>query len=353
MYISKNKIMAVAAAAASFAFGLPIAAHAQSSAVAAVATYKGADRAQRILEGAKKEGKVVVYTSLENADATKLKAAFEKKYGIKLELWRSSSDSILSRVLTETRGNHFNVDVVETNGMELEALQQEKMLQAFQSPYLPDLIPESVRPNSQWIATRMHLYCVGYNTNVVKKENLPKTFKDLLNPYWKGKIGIEASNYAWFAAVLEELGERDGTQLFKNIVATNGISIRRGHNLLVNLVASGEVPLALTVNKQAVFKLKKNGAPIDGFFLQFGVGMMNGLALHANAPHPNAAALFADFMLSDGQAVLHELGREATAKRYQTTADGRIKMINAAGVLNQSDKWQKLYQDIIVTPTNQ
>jgi iron(III) transport system substrate-binding protein len=215
---------------------------AQSAAVQAVATYKGADRDQKILEAAKKEGVVSMYTSLENADATKIKAVFEKKYGIKLELWRAGSDTILNRVMTETRANHYSVDVIETNGMELEALQQEKMLQAFQSPYMAGMIPEAA--HGDWIATRMHVYCVGYNTNAVKKESLPKTFKDLLNPMWKGKIGIEATNYQWFATVVKTMGEQEALDLFRNIVKTNGISVRKGHNLLANMVASGEVPMA-------------------------------------------------------------------------------------------------------------
>ncbi|HEY4316018.1 MAG TPA: extracellular solute-binding protein [Herbaspirillum sp.] len=334
---------------AALAFAAP-AAMAQSAAVQAVATYKGADRDQKILAAAKKEGVVSLYTSLENADATKLKAVFEKKYGIKLELWRAGSDTILNRVMTETRANHYGVDVLETNGMELEALQQEKMLQQFQSPYLAGMIPEAVR--GDWIATRMHLYCVGYNTGAIKKEDLPKTYKDLLNPMWKGKIGIEATNYPWFATVVQALGEKEGLQLFKDIVKTNGISVRKGHNLLANMVASGEVPMALTVNKQAMGKLQKTGAPVGCFFLEFGVGMMNGMALHRNAPHPNAAALFMDFMLTDGQTVLHDLGREAAAKKYQSKDDGRIVMIDSAGLLNQSGKWEKLYQDVIVAPKN-
>jgi len=337
-------------AAATVLGQLAPAAVAQSSSVADVAAYTGADREQRLIEGAKKEGQVALYTSLENSDAKKLAAAFEKKYGVKVVLWRSGSDAILNRVLSETRGSRFVVDVVETNGLELEALQREKMLQAFRSPYVSDLIADAIQPHGQWIATRMHIYCIGYNSDLVKKEDLPKTFKDFLNPIWKGKIGIEATNYPWFAAVMEELGEREGIRLFQDIVKTNGISIRKGHNLLVNLVASGEVPIALTINKQAVGKLKKNGAPIDGFFLQFGVGMMNGAGLHRNAPHPNAAALFIDFMLTDGQAVLHDLGREATGRKYQSAHNARIKMISAGSVLDQSAKWEKLYQDTIVMP---
>ena len=336
-------------AASAMVFAAPTAL-AQTDAMAAIANLKGPEREARLLAGAKKEGQLALYTSLENSDAMKLTAAFEKRYGVKVVLWRSSSDAILSRVLTETRGNRFVADVIETNGLELEALQREKMLQPFRSPYTRELIADAVQPHGQWIATRMHVYWVAYNTQLIKKEDLPKSYSDLLDPAWKGKIGVEATNYPWFAAVIEELGEREGLQLFRNIVKTNGISTRKGHNLLANLVASGEVPLALTTNQQAIVKMKKGGAPVDGFFPQFGVAMLNGVAIQRNAPHPHAAALFADFMLSDGQDVLHELDRQATARRHQSTSGTRLRMINASAVLDQSAKWEKLYQDIVIAP---
>src|SRR3954452_22735021 len=106
--------------------------------------YKGADRDARLLERAKQEGTVVLYTSLAPTESKPLAEAFEKKYGVKVELWRALSDKVLQRVVTEAQGNRHSVDVVETNGPEMEAIAQEKLLAAIHSPFLADLPAGSV-----------------------------------------------------------------------------------------------------------------------------------------------------------------------------------------------------------------
>jgi hypothetical protein len=125
------------------------------------------------------------------------------------------------------------------------------------------LIPQAITPHREWIATRLNIFTQAYNTNLVKKEELPKTYHDLLDPKWKGKLGIEAEDLDWFAVVIRQLGEEKGLKLFRDIVASNGLSVRKGHTLLTNLVASGEVPFALTVYGYKAEQLKNKGAPID------------------------------------------------------------------------------------------
>src|SRR5467141_97178 len=99
-----------------------------------MASYKGADRSQRLMEGAKKEGTLSMYTSAQSDDMGALVAAFEKKYGIKVSMWRTSSEKVLQRAVTEARANRFAVDVLETNGPELESMHREKVLQKVASP---------------------------------------------------------------------------------------------------------------------------------------------------------------------------------------------------------------------------
>ena len=214
---------------------------------ASIATYTGADRMQRLIDGAKKEGEITIYTSAPSDDMLALTAAFEKKDGIKAKVWRASSEKVLGRGITEARGNRFDADVYETNGPELEALHREKLLQLVKSPSLVDLVPQAILPHGEWVSTRINIFTAAYNTNLIKKEDLPKTYQDLLNPKWKGKLGIEAEDADWFAGVVADIGEEAGLKLFRDIVATNGLSVRKGHTLLTNLVASGEVPIALTI----------------------------------------------------------------------------------------------------------
>src|SRR4030095_4727313 len=173
--------------------------------------------------------------------------AFEKKYGVKASIWRAGSEAVLNRALQEARAGRHTVDVVETNGPELESLSREQILQMVKSPHHKALISPAIRPHGEWVGTRLNVFVQAYNTRLVKKEELPKTWEDLLNPKWKGKLGIEQEDSDWLAGVFSDIGEAKGRKVFKEITAANRISVRKGHTLLTQLVVSGEVPLALTV----------------------------------------------------------------------------------------------------------
>src|SRR5258708_9040435 len=101
--------------------------------------YRGADRDARLVERAKSEGSVVLYTSLAPTESKPLAEAFEKKYAIKVELWRARSDKVVQRALTAAQAHRNSVDVVETNGPEMEMIAREKILATFHSPYIADL----------------------------------------------------------------------------------------------------------------------------------------------------------------------------------------------------------------------
>ncbi len=320
----------------------------ETTSISGIALYEGSDRQQRLLEGAKKEGQLTVYTSMPVEDITVLTQAFEKKYGVKIKLWRASSQSVVQKIITETRGGKFDFDVVEANGPKLESLYREKLLQKVKSPYQDDLIPRAIPPHREWIGTRLNIFVFGYNTKLVNKESLPKTYQDLLDPIWKGRLGVEAQEFDWLATVAKELGEEKGLKLFRDIVATNGVSVRKGQTLLTNLVASGEVPLALTVYNYKVEQLKQKGAPIDWFVIPPAIARANGVAVSKKAPHLHAAILFYDFMINDAQHLLLKTGTVPASKKINTPLNKLpIKFIDPAIVLDESDKWNKLYAEII------
>jgi iron(III) transport system substrate-binding protein len=313
------------------------------------AGYQGADRQQRLLDGAKKEGELTVYSSTPADEITVLTAAFEKKYGIKVKLWRAGSDKVLQRVVTEARARRFEVDLVEADGSNLEALQREKLLQEVKSPHLADLLPQAIPGHREWVGARLNIFALAYNTDLIKKDDLPQTYQDLLNPKWKGKLGIEADDADWFAGVVEDLGEAKGLKLFRDIVATNGVSVRKGHTLLTNMVASGEVPLALTVHNFKAEQLKRNGAPLDWFVIAPAIAQLNGISVARHAPHPNAAVLFYDFLLSDAQSILLKRGFMPTSRKVATPLSRLpLKYMDHKAVLDQNDKWTKLYDEIII-----
>jgi ABC-type Fe3+ transport system substrate-binding protein len=320
---------------------------AQAQAIDDISARAGADRTERLVAEARQEGALTLYSSAPVDDAGALTAAFEKKYGIKVRLWRGGSEAILTRALAESRGGRAEVDVIETAGPEMEALTREGLLQRLSSPALADLVASAVRPDGAWVATRYSVFAAAYNTTSVAAADVPRRYEDLLDSKWKGRLGIEADDANWFSCVVGALGERKGIDLFRDIVARNGISIRKGHSLLANLVVSGEVPLALTAYGYRVDRLKKAGAPIDKVYLPPVIALPTGVAVLRKAPHPFAAALFAEFMLTDAQAIMAERGYVVT-KRNTGAMPANLAFIDLPKFLDERDKWTRLYKEIFI-----
>jgi iron(III) transport system substrate-binding protein len=326
---------------------VPSAVQAQGASLAELAMYSGPDRTERLIAGAKREGAVTVYTSLTIDDMKVFGGAFEKKYGIKLQLWRSSSEDILQRAVVEARGGRFDVDAIETSAAEMESLHREKLLQEVKSPHIADLSPAALLPHREWIGDRLNFITSAYNTDLIKPAALPKTYDDLIDPKWKGRLGIEADDSIWFGALVTALGEDKGLKLFRELVRANGVSLRKGHTLLANLVVSGEVPFTLTAYQYKVEQLKKSGAPIEWYVIPPGISRFLGTGVMRRAPHPHAAILFLDFMLSDAQRLL--LDRDFTPTNMKIKPlETPFKVIDPAQMLDEADKWSKLYDEIVV-----
>ena len=213
---------------------------------------------------------------------TTLKTAFEAKYpGVKINVWRSSSEDIVHRSVTEYRRQALRGRPFETDQSGLEALHREKLLQAIQSPVIADLVPQAAAPK-EWLGTRLQIITAAVNTKSIPEAEWPKTYEDLLDPKWKGKIAVEAGDADWFATVVQSMGEEKGLKLFRDISEKNGFQVRKGHTLLANLIAAGEVPFAVTTYMFRVRQLNKSGAPVAPVMLQPAVARVNGIGLAAN-----------------------------------------------------------------------
>jgi iron(III) transport system substrate-binding protein len=333
-------------------------AFAQANRVAEIAAYEGADREQRLIEGAKREKELTFYGSIPTDDVTVLAAAFDKKYGVKVKVWRADSEGFLQRIVSEARARRYEVDIMAGSTSALEPLYRENLLQEVRSPNLADIIPEAIAPHRQWAAIYLNTIVQAYNTNLVRKNDLPRSFRDLTKPEWKGRLGIEAEDFDWFAQVVTEMGEAPGAseatalRLFREIVEENGISVRKGHSLLTNLVAAGEVPLALTVYGFLAEQAKLKGAPLDWFVLPPAVARATAQGLARNAPHPNAAVLFFDFLLGEGQQILASRQFVTVSRKIDTPFDrSQFKIIDSAMMLDQARKWQDIYQRTIIGPS--
>jgi iron(III) transport system substrate-binding protein len=209
-------------------------------------------------------------------------------------------------------------------------------------------MPQAIQPHREWVGTRVNISASIYNTSVVKPETLPKTYADLLAPRFKGMLGVEADDYDWFGMVLGLIGEEKGLKLFRDIVAKNGLSVRKGHTLLTNLAAAGEVPIGLDVFMQNVDVAKKNGAPVDWFLISPAVARFNAVAVAKHARHPHAALLFYDFMLSDGQEVMRQREFVPTSRKVRSVLDRiSLNFVDPALVLDSEPKWQRLYAEAV------
>jgi iron(III) transport system substrate-binding protein len=292
---------------------------------------------------------VVVYTSLAPTESGPLAQAFEKKTGIKVELWRAISEKVVQRALTEARARRYAVDVIETNAPEMEMLAREQLFIPLDSPHLADLPPAAIPKHRLWIPDRMNFFVVAYNTTKVRREELPKDYLGFLDPKWKGRIGIEATDVEWMATLVKKWGTEAGMAHFRKLAEMRP-DVRKGHVLLAELIAAGEIPVGLTVYNSNAETLKRKGAPIDWVPVEPVVARAQAIAVARNAPNPRGAQAFADFVLSpEGQELLASMGRVPASTKVRTHMNSfEYTVVDPVTVLEEQEKWEKLWQSLFI-----
>jgi iron(III) transport system substrate-binding protein len=283
------------------------------------------------LADARREGTLTLYTSLAPTESTPLAAAFEKKYGVKVQLWRGLSEEVVQRTITEARGRRYAVDVIETNGPEMEMIARERLLA------------------SAWSPDRLNLFVVGYNTAKVKRAEIPATYEGFTDPKWKGRIALEATDSEWMATLIKATPGGKGMDLMRRLAALQP-SLRKGHVLLASLVAAGDVPVGLAMYNSNIETLKRKGAPIDYVPVQPVVARPQGIGIAKNAPHPGAAQLFIEYVMSlEGQKLFESMGRVPASTSVKSTLnDFPFILIDPVTVLDESAKWEKVWTELFV-----
>jgi len=290
---------------------------------------------------------VNVYSSMAEKDVRQLVAEFERRHGIKVNLWRSGKNRVLERVLREARGGRYEVDVIHNPSPEMEALHNEKLLRRMDSPRMAELIPQAVAPHREWAGPRVYLFVQAYNTRVVDKAELPKTYRDLLAPRWKGRVAIEGKEQEWFYTLVQAMGEAQGLELFRALAA-NGLQVRMGNALLTNLVVAGDVPFALTLYSYLPDQQRRAGAPIDWIALAPTIAATDAVGVAARAPHRREAEVFYDFMLGEGQRLMAEMGHITSDRRTARELERyQLTFIDPAAVIRDYDRWTKIFEDTI------
>jgi len=272
----------------------------------------GAEENATLVEGARKEGKVVYYSGMTIEDAQAISNAFQKKYPfIKVEILRMSGEKILIKALTEARSKKLPADIFQTSIIQVSQMQENKLLMKYDSPE-SKAYPENFKSREgYWNAIYVLPYVLTYNTKIFPRDQAPKSYEDLLNPKWKGQIGMDAEEIQWYFFMMKVMGKDKGMAYMQKLAQQN-VSLRKGHTLLVTLCAAGEVPVVTVGYLDRVERLRDGGAPID--WVRFKSSpvptAINATAIVASAPHPNAAKLFHNFIISrEGARAIKSVGR--------------------------------------------
>lgn len=303
---------------------------------AELALYQGADREQILIEGAKKEGQLVFYTS-NTWIAGPVSQEFAKRYPfIKANVWRNDSKSILKRLTEEHAAGRYLADVVETSPEYITLLVQASMLQDHYSPELSAYDEQAKVKGKRGVLawTNREIYIsLGFNSQLIPPSDAPKTLKDYLDPKWKGKMSIAGTTTGarWVGAVLDAMGGEFLKKLSAQEINVQNIS----GAALSGLVASGEVPLSPTIFNSNIFTHKQKKAPVEWRPVDPVIAGVGSSGMIVNAPNPHAALLFLDYLHS-------KLGQQVAMKGGLSSARTDI------GSLEQ--EFKKLYIESKYTP---
>ncbi|HXF76462.1 MAG TPA: extracellular solute-binding protein [Methylomirabilota bacterium] len=277
-------------------------------AVILLLAYSGAlaEPPEPLVAGAKQEGKLVVYASATAPQLQMYFAAFNKRYPfIKTEYFRTGKQKLVSKILFEEQARQRVADVIHTSVIETHILKKRGAL----SKYVPReaaSFPSQYRdPEGLWTSAYASGTLLGYNSRQVKRDDVPKTYEDLLNPRWKNSIAIDANKIEWFAMLLK----LKGRAYMERLAALNP-TLRDGNTLVLQLLAAGEFPIAAGVYEYSVEDLKTKGAPVEWIGLEPVITYTVAVSLPSQPNHPNAAKLFIEWLLSkEGQEVINQYGR--------------------------------------------
>jgi len=325
------------------------AAHAQPSGVEAIANYAGPDRQTILEQGARREGSLLLYTT-----GTQLKPLidrFEQKYPyLRVELARASSADTARKVIEEYRAGFEKVDAFELASHGLVVPRDEGILQPFRSPEQGAFAAEAVEPGRHWVVVRESYTGIGFNTKLLPSERAPKTYLALLDAQWRGRMaisGVSTTAVNWVGTMLIA----QGPDFVRKLGAQNIRIYNLTGRALANLMTAGEVMLSPTIYNSHVAASAEKGAPL-GWFAPGPVPVTDsGVAIARKAPHPHAAMLFADFLMSkESQILYQELGYDSP--RSDAAGAGakldRLYLTNRPNYIREYEDWAKLYQDVFL-----
>ena len=277
------------------------------------------------MEKALKEGEVVWYTPTAIEDSQKMIQAFEKKHpGIKVRLFRNRETALLPRIFSEKQSGRPIVDVTSLRGIGYYQLWKRNLIQPFVSPESAAYPKGFKDPKGYWTDLYDTYYVWSHNTVLMK--NPPRSHEDLVQPRYRGRIGMDTDEVEWYAGLMEYWGKERTVRFLKNLAAQQ-IRYRDGHTLIAQLMAAGEFEITLAFSER-IDKMKKEGAPVDWISTYDPIIVsIHPIAIAADAPHPEAAKVFVNFALSkEGQATVRDSGRISARSDWPAVSPSTAKL---------------------------
>lgn len=276
--------------------------------ISELATYRGTDREALLYAGAKTEGKLTWYTSLAGASYKELAKAFSAKYsGVQVEPFRAPGADLVVRLQEEAKAGRNIADTIETTEGSLIFLRDERLIRPYDSPYL-DKFPEDGKERAKkglvyWALARESYVGFAYNTKLLPKDAVPKDFSGLMHPALKDKMGISIGQTS--DKVIGAMIKTRGKEFVKTLRAQNTKLYSIGAPALVHTIESGEIIASPAIFQTHTLLAASKGAPVEWVAMDLVPTNVGSAAIAAEPPHPHAALLMADFLLSpEGQAVL-------------------------------------------------
>ena len=306
------------------------------------------ERQATLVREARKEGSVVWYAPMNREDLRQFTSGFEAEYPfIKVEVLTSGPQTLLNRILTEYRAGKYTYDTLNVRSSALYTLKKANAVMRYEAPNRRALragfYDRDGYMNGLWASLLVYLF----NTQQVTRARAPKSIDDLLQPKWKGKLGMDKDADDWLAAIMDFYGDDKGKQIARALGAQN-LHIRTGRSLISQLVAAGEFPVQIDAHHHEAITMRKAGAPIDYIFPEpfIPVKAVSAFVLSSRPQHPHAAALLVDFMLSKkGQEIAYRQGRWPAYKELAT--GGPDDVGNRKTVVPDGDKWGSRYEELV------
>lgn len=269
-----------------------------------------ADNRQKVLiEGAKSEREVTFYSSLQTSDSEPFVKAFNKRYPfLKVNIYRVSGQKQVIMIQTELNAGRNAFDVTNASAAQAHGIKKTGALDPYQTPQRQFFSTSHKDKDGYFTPTYINPVVLGYNTNLVKRNEAPKRYEELLEPKWKSNMILDIEEFPWFAVLVKHYGREKGLEYMKRL-AKQEILMGRGRTTQAQLISAGERAIGIALNSSSVIDFKTHGAPIDWTILDPYYAKPNELMLAKHAPHPHAAALLIDWTLSEeGQSLLATLG---------------------------------------------